>query len=136
MQSASNYARTEAMEPTDLVTSVVSATTSPNVVVADANWASLCGFVWWSSSSSGGGLVGLATCDSLSGSSCAKHSVYYQEPFTSSTTTSNRRGLACHEFGHTVGLIHRTDTSCTQQGYPKPSLVCGSHDTAHINAAY
>jgi hypothetical protein len=135
MTSASNYARTYALDPTDLTTNVVTGTAIPDVTVSDANFASLCGFVW--STSSSGGVVGLATCNSLSGSACYHHSVYFHTPFTDATSTENRRALASHEFGHTLGLKHRTTGSTSMmQGYPKLSVVYDDHDKSHINAAY
>ncbi len=134
MTSASNYALTNALEPTDITTNVVPGTAYPDVMVADADWSALCGFTWYSGSS---GVVGLATCNSLSGSACYQHSVYFHTPFTDNTTTANRRGLASYEFGHTVGLMHRSSgTTSMRQGYPKPSVIYDSHDIAHLNAAY
>lgn len=49
-------------------------------------------------------------------------------------TASERRHIACHEFGHTVGLNHTTNqTSCMG---PPGTLYWSSHDVEHINAYY
>ena len=136
MTSASDYARANALDPTDITTSLVAGTAYPDVTVLDADFSALCGFIWYASPVSPG-VVGLATCNSLAGSACYQHSVYFHTPFTNGTTEANRRALASHEFGHTVGLLHRASgiTSMTQ-GYPKASVIFDSHDISHLNAAY
>ncbi len=134
MTSATNYARTNAIDPTDIDT--VLSSSNPDVSLVDADFSAVCGYTWWTSSTSG--VVGLATCNSLVLSSCKHHTVYYHQPFTDATTTANRRGLACHEVGHTLGLLHRSGTSCMPQGYPKPALTYEhSHEVlGHINPNY
>lgn len=48
--------------------------------------------------------------------------------------------LACHEIGHSVGLLHPTVPTqsvyrCMVQGYPKPNTV-GPHNAAHLDDYY
>lgn len=41
--------------------------------------------------------------------------------------------LACHELGHTLGLLHRTmDTSCMKQGTTKANRWYDDHDKGHL----
>ena len=64
---------------------------------------------------------------------------------TSYGTTNQRKFVACHEIGHTVGLRHATSTNhpsrgdtCLQTPMPNPinasDLVIHGHDVDHINA--
>jgi hypothetical protein len=51
-------------------------------------------------------------------------------------TEANRRSVACHEIGHTVGLRHTTDSSsCMYNGSTYPQTL-NAHDRAHINGRY
>lgn len=51
-------------------------------------------------------------------------------------TLFERRYMACHEFGHTVGLRHSGNTgSCMYADVPT-SNVLDAHDRNHINATY
>lgn len=137
--AATDWTRVNNMDPTDINTSRASSLSSlTDVVVRDRYYVDYCGYDWYSTSS--GGIVGLVTCDSLvSGSSrCEQHSMRMSNTFTDNTTTTNVRGLACHENGHTIGLAHRAADapSCMHQGYPKNALAYDSHDRSHINTNY
>lgn len=105
-----------------------------DVVVFDGNFANYCGLNWYAN---GGGIVGLATCVSLSGTSCEQHQVYLHEPWTTTVPTDWLQALASHESGHTLGLAHRDSGSTSmRQQYPKASRYYDGHDVAHLNAAY
>jgi hypothetical protein len=134
--AATNWARTNVLNPTAINTTYDSTLDNlTDVVVRDQHYVDYCGYDWLQPG--GSGVVGLATCDSQSPSGqCEQHTARYNLNFTQSTSTSNQRGLACHELGHTLGLEHRTSTSCMQQGYPKPVNDYSPHDKNHISNNY
>jgi len=134
--AASNWARSNALDPTDIVTSTHSSLiAATDIRVHDGTYTDQCGVTWYPY---GTGVVGMAVCLSLKGSSCEQHQVRLNQNWTNSTTASNRRALAVHEFGHALGLGHRAahDISVMVQGYPKPVVTYVSHDLTSINAAY
>lgn len=134
MTLAVDAARAYVIDPTDVNTRQVTGTY--DVALMDTTWDGLCGYQWWTAAS-GSGTVGLATCDTVgSNQRCTRHSVYFQEPWVDARSANDRRDLAAHEIGHTLGLLHRTSGSVMVQNYPKSVRVYDSHDTAHLNAAY
>ena len=136
MTSATNWARTNAVNPTDVNTSYDSTLDKlTDVVVRDRHYVDYCGNDW--AQPGRAGLVGLATCDRLTSSGkCEQHTVRFNLNFTESTSVSNQRSLACHEIGHTLGLAHTTAASCMKQGYPNPSTNYSDHDRAHLASNY
>ncbi len=136
-ENATTWARANILNPT-AVNTVYDSTLDDltDVVVRDQRYDDYCGHDWMTPGNSG--VVGLASCDDdNSANECERHTVRYNINFTAGTTTANRRGLACHELGHTLGLAHRTSsTSCMQQGYPKPALAYSTHDRDHLNDNY
>lgn len=136
MKDATYWARVNNVNPTDVNTHYDSTLDRlTDVVVRDRYYVDYCGYDWWQVGE--GGVVGLATCDSTnSARECEKHTVRYSNRFVDNTSQSNERGLACHEIGHTLGLAHRTSTSCMQTGYPKPANNYSTHDRNHLNANY
>ncbi|WP_309066442.1 hypothetical protein [Microbacterium sp.] len=134
--AAMNWARVNVIDPTDVNTYNDAHNAQTDVVVFDGNFATYCGLSWYSSTNTSG-IVGLATCVSLSGASCEQHQIYLHEPWTSSKPADFLQALASHESGHTLGLAHRSSGSTSMQvGYPKPSRYYDGHDWSHLNAAY
>ncbi|NUT35544.1 MAG: hypothetical protein HOV79_21030 [Hamadaea sp.] len=136
MTNATDWARTNNINPTDVNTYYDSTLDNlTDVVVRDQHYVDYCGKDWMQVPGDGG-VVGAAFCDRLnSADECEQHTVRYNLNFTGGTSTDNRRGLACHEQGHALGLAHR-DGSCMEQGYPKPTLNYSSHDRDHLNGNY
>ena len=79
---------------------------------------------------------------------CVGQDIRYNSEFAEYYTTQDqRRGIACHEIGHTVGLAHAAidefDEDCMTLGYPlgtgtskrKPTVL-DDHSIQHINAYY
>lgn len=133
-RTAQNATRTNVYNPTDINTITVSTVTSTtDVVVYDNDYTTYCGYTWDGS----GGLYGLTTCVSLnSANECEKHEVRYDNSDLDPASAANREAMACHETGHTVGLLHRnTDTSCIANPFTG-ARVLSSHDRSHINANY
>lgn len=119
VSSAVNYSRAYNLDPTDLVTGYDSSLDSAtDVIVRDQDYVDYCGITWHSPTS--GGTIGLATCDSRTGLKCEQHTVRFDLSYIANATTSEERGLACHELGHSVGLTHR-DSEC---GCMKSSHQC------------
>ncbi len=92
------------------------------------------GYTWHGS---GGSVVGHVQCVSTnSATRCEKHEMRFDTSYTSGATTTNRRSLACHENGHTIGLAHRTDSTSCMEPALNGVTAYSSHDVAHINANY
>jgi len=122
--------------PTDVNAQSVSAGTDPDVIVSDSDWTGLCGETWWSAAT-GTGTVGKYTCDVLeSNSACHKASVYLHEPWINVNTAQNRRDLAAHELGHSLGLTHVASGSVMMQTYPKSIHTYSSTEISTLNVQY
>lgn len=145
--NAMDWTRSNNMNPTNMNTSKVSQLAGgTDVRVEDDNYTNFCGAVWLSTDSPNSGAVGLVTCATLesNGDKCKQHVLRMNTYFTNNTTTANTRGLACHENGHTVGLMHRSQFdvdgelvfTCMHQQYPKNANAYDSHDVAVINNHY
>lgn len=138
MAAATDYARTNAIGPTDVYTSIdPTPDEHTDVDVIDRYYVDYCGFSWYTPST--GGVIGAAKCDLLSSTNrCDHHSVRYSNTWTDGASTTQRRWLACHENGHALGLMHRSATdSCMPPSPPSsPSVVYSAHDIAHLNDAY
>lgn len=135
VSSAVNYTRTNVYNPTVINTHNDSSNKSTtDVVVRDEDYSTYCGYSWHGS---GGSLWGLTTCDSTnSASECEKHTVRYDLSYFNAAGTTDERGLACHETGHTLGLTHRdTDSRCMKTFGPYPTTLAG-HDVNHLTNNY
>lgn len=89
-----------------------------------------------------GDTLGLYRCSVVQGSRCGHGHIRFDEAAMDSFEygVASRRGLACHETGHGVGLLHplatEADTAVHQcmmtRVNPWPSGL-GSHNAAHLN---
>lgn len=140
--AAVTWNRVNNINPTQMNTALSSTYTSAtDVWVGDRYYDDYCGVDWYRGPSDpdGNGAVGMGNCFrevAGSGKRCDQHDLRLNNWFTDNTTTSNIRGLACHEGGHTLGLGHRPATangSCMPQGYPKPANAYDPHDRNGIN---
>lgn len=130
---AQEWTRVNLVDPTNVNTSLLGSVNSLTDVVAyDQDYTSYCGYVW------DGGMWGLTTCVSLAaGNRCEKHEVRYDNSDIDVFSVDGRRGLTCHETGHSLGLLHRdTEGSCMRTSGPYPSFYSGSHDVPHLNGNY
>jgi hypothetical protein len=127
-RDASNWARKNVMNPTDLNTSTTSTFSMSNDAnVYDRDY----GDTGW---------VGIVDCRSAASSTvCNSFRIRFNTSYR--FTTAQRRYVACHEFGHAVGLKHRSSTSSCM-GTPLPGsptsaqLAWSSHDRNHVNGRY
>lgn len=115
-------------------------TAGTDVWVGDRYYEDYCGVNWWLGPGDNDpyAAVGMGNCaKTIVGGSrrCNQHDLRISNHFSDNTTTTNLRGLACHEGGHTIGLGHRAPaaTSCMVQGYPKPSIRYDEHDRNTVN---
>lgn len=137
MTNAVDWARSNDIDPTDITTyddGALDAQT--DVVVRDDYYVDYCGVDWYTAEV--GGVIGLTTCDSVNAArECEKHTIRFSNTYTRYAETTERRGLACHENGHALGLLHSTaNTSCMRSADPTPAQDYDAHDVAHINGNY
>jgi long-subunit fatty acid transport protein len=115
MATATNSARANYVDPTDITTfNAPSLASDTDVVVTDQDYTDFCGKAWHGS---GGVVIGQAMCVSLAvnpANACEKHEVRYDESYVASASGLQRISMACHENGHTLGLTHppNNDGSC------------------------
>ena len=136
---AYTYALNNAVLPTaiNLQPEQSSPDSNTDVVMHEANYTGTwCGHTWHGGS--GSVIVGYASCESLSGSKCQSFNIYTDQSWEVNQTTTRRRNHACHELGHTLGLIHpnsnqQRDSSCL---YSSTALDYSDHDKGHINDKY
>lgn len=139
---AVTHSRLNNLNPTDIDTvreyTVDDAT---DVKVYDAYYDSgYCGMASYSASTLDG-WIGVTTCDSLnSAGECEQHAVRFDLDFSETHSTTKMQELACHELGHTVGLLHfppgSTEPTCMVQWFPKPNDDYSSTERGEINAQY
>ncbi|GFH38028.1 hypothetical protein [Streptomyces pacificus] len=115
---------------TDLTTTKKSHSTL-DVLVTDYNYGSngAVGWVECLSGSSTSGSHPYKRCDRQKLRLNGSYSSFYGN-------AHDRKSMACHEIGHTVGLRHReTDGSCMSNKHPSSiSSLTSTHDDAHVNA--
>lgn len=105
-----------------------------DAIVRDQNYTDYCGKNWHPA----GGVWGNTSCNTLNGANeCESHVIRYDNSYMNSTTQDNRRGLACHETGHSWGLQHRdTGSKCMKQFGPYPTSLTSNHDVPHLEQNY
>lgn len=130
-RAAVNWASLNVYNPTDLHTSETVDSSANDVIVRDSTYGL-------------NGIWGWVDCDSTCPKTGAhpnrtgqrqglRFNLSYPNAFD---TTFERRYMACHEFGHTVGLRHNGATSSCMYADVAVSNVLNSHDISHINAKY
>jgi hypothetical protein len=136
VSSAENYIRNNIYDPTDINTlDDSSETASTDAIVRDEDYTTYCGYTWHGA---GGTTVwGLTTCNSLNGANeCESHVIRYDNSYFNVATAGGKRGLACHETGHSLGLTHRdTGAMCMQASGTYP-VGLTTHDVDHLNNNY
>lgn len=140
MANATDWARTNVIDPTRVDTWIDQTPDEhTDVLVTDTYYHTLCGYNWVDDDTPSG-VVGLTTCEKLTSvGNCDQHLVRYDLYFTDNADLDGRRGLACHENGHALGLAHPEDsgdptTTCMKTGYPRPLLDYSSHDKSMLGA--
>jgi hypothetical protein len=125
MYNAVAYVINSLVQPTDVTVQAELAAEDGNtdVVYQEANYiGSYCGIVW--GPTTGSYAVGYTYCASLSGSRCQRFNVMFDQSWEVVATSTDRRHIACHETGHSLGLAHPTSSS--------PVTTCMSGTTAYI----
>lgn len=120
-------------DPTDLVAAETTNSAIADVIVEDANFGL-------------NGVAGWVECPSSEPDQGGAHpnhwcqGQYLRYNYTYSTYFDDAVSLAymaCHEFGHTVGLQHSTEgASCMTANTPNGSGSLTAHDRGHINTRY
>ena len=81
-------------------------------------------------------LLGLVTCVSLTGSRCQKHEMRFDTSYVGPGTSVQRRNIACHETGHTLGAAHRSSGATCMLSGTSSNETNDSHDRGDLNAAH
>lgn len=117
-----------------------SATENTDVVYFDLDYSTTCGFDWHPDDPGDPDtnfVIGMAQCAQLSGSSrCQRFHVRFDTSFTDTIGNDFARTLACHETGHTLGLLHRNSTGCMPATVPANAHFYNAHDIDHVNDNY
>jgi hypothetical protein len=134
--NATNWVRTQLLNPTAIDTSLAAAHTEvTDVVVSDAYYTSICeqdvGMKW----TPAGNLIGLEQCEvALANGRCGHAIVRISRYILDSYNNDGDRLVACHEVGHAIGLTHRpTGDGCIQESPLLGSTYYTPHDLAHFN---
>jgi hypothetical protein len=115
-------------------------TTQTDVVAYDYDYEStICGQTWISSPG-GSGILGYSRCMIVvaANNKCDQNRLDFDNDFMGPQSAANEQSLACHEFGHAMGLAHISPTvtdSCMLSPFAGQVHPSG-HDDAHINANY
>ena len=124
---AANWVRNNEINPTRVNTFTTQSHEASDVAVFDNTY----GDTGW---------CGIATCVIEASATVCDH---FHVRFNQSSgvgcpvpySATERRSLACEEFGHTLGLRHRfVDGTCMSQQWDETHL--NGHDDAHINGHY
>jgi len=135
--SHTDYARTYIVNTSDISSSKDSSLdANTNVVMADGAYTSTCGFDWYNEVD--GGTLALTTCDTVySSGDCRQHTVRISTTYFDGATTTQARGLLCHELGHAFGLMHASSSgTCMKYGVTNPAQDWDSSEMSQINANY
>jgi hypothetical protein len=102
-----------------------------DVIAMDADYeGTTCGRTWMPRPT-GAGLIGMVICQSLSGRRCNQFHMMFDNDFMGPQPSANENALACHELGHTVGLMHVTSGCLVTGGGTSSSLR--EHDRRHLS---
>lgn len=121
--TVAGQARIEALgKPTDMTTDLDCTGARVDVHVHDSNY----GRVGWR---------GAYSCRALNGNNnCADSDVYINLEYLANL--DQRRKTMCHEFGHSIGLRHDTDSGCMQSGASTAKRYTAHEINDHINVRY
>ena len=138
--TALNSSRTQDYNPTDLNTFNEDVLTNQTVAIDYDYSGTICGFQWWENGQDGG-KIGFSRCMIVvpGGSKCDQNRLDFDNDWMGPGQPSGvKQSLACHEFGHAMGLAH-IDPSVTNSCMLDPisgQQHLSGHDIAHITNNY
>ncbi|MGH3446245.1 MAG: hypothetical protein ACRDP4_01335 [Nocardioidaceae bacterium] len=137
-RAAIQHETTQEYQSTDLVVIVVR---PPNhltdVNVYDQHYVDYCNYSWYKPSTNPTGVAGLVVCYHLTRQNeCEKHELRITIDWMQTHTRKGQQTIACHEFGHTLGLNHNPGhaTCIKDLSYARPHI--SAHDRHAINSHY
>lgn len=134
--SAVSYALNTDIVPTDIQLAAEDNTPDGNtdVIYYDNYYTTYCGLNWGNPYSPS--ILGATICQTLSGSKCQQSFILFSEYYATASSVAYHRSIACHETGHSVGLLHRADSTGCMTSSPGLMPLYTPHDIVHINANY
>lgn len=112
-----------------------------DITFKDGDYSTACGLDWHNDTTNPLGVAGHANCKVVKQSgtwagACDKSTIRIDVSYAdTSLPTFDRRGLMCHELGHSIGLEHEDPRGdCMDQFYPFPDDQLNSDSIAVINA--
>jgi hypothetical protein len=111
---AADAARADPYNPTRINTlpEMNGENATTDMVLFDDNYAGWSCTANWISEIGGGGVIGTARCQSLSGAACQRFNLHFDAQYMGPRSDAAERALACHEIGHSVGLRHNGMGGC------------------------
>lgn len=127
MNNASTDRLNNQFNPLDIdVIYLGSVSSTTDLVLYDQDYSTYCGLTWGTGT---GQIAGLSSCVSRNNvGECEKNEVRYDEGQTNAYNDFQRRSLACHEIGHSIGLVH-VDEGCMTLPANTDGLSWGDADS-------
>ncbi len=109
---------------------LASGNSATDAYIRDQNYTNQCFRAWHGAS--GGYIIGLRQCIAINGAGeCERSDIRFDTSFYPGRSAEEIRSLACHEVGHSLGLMHRAEQCMTETA--NSAIIYSDHDKAHLN---
>lgn len=123
------------IDATDMSSSILACTSDTDSVNYDQDYTTFAGHQWHGS---GGQVIGLNLCVDQSKGICHQSEDRYDNSWTNGAIVNQRRSLALHEIGHSIGFGHEPNFTNTEVMSPSVNNMTdySAHEKGHINGAW
>lgn len=133
-RAAVDWARVNNIDPTRINTfnesNGLNGTT--DAVINDGDYTGVTCGKTWISAIGGSGMIGIALCHQLSGAKCDRFEISFDTQWMGPRSDAAERSLACHEIGHSIGLLHAGSGCMVDPVSTTTGLT--THDLSHLNS--